>query len=865
MTPHVKIVVPRLPPTFVRRKPLTDMLDRAVKAPVTVVSAPAGYGKTLLLADWVDTTGDRDKAWLSLDRADNEPSQFWSEVLSALCERDTVPADSRLRALVPPGDTDVAGFIAEFVDALDALPGRLCLVLDDFHEVVDKESLHGIETLIRHQPDSLRLVLSSRLDPPLPLARLRLQGRLSVIRADQLRFADEDAAALLETVDVSLDERQLRRLVKETGGWAAGLRLAARSLRQAPDRDAFLADFASDDRAIADYLVGEVLAALPEGTWDFLVAISVCDEVAPLLAAVLSGRDDAGAILDQLERDNSLVMGVGRDRHWYRLHPLLRSYLRGDLDRRRPEMAVDLHRVAATWFASEELPRKALDHAARADETDTVIRLLHRHAVALLLNGDNEVVRRALSIVSAEAVDRDAWLNLISAVTHLEAGELAAGSESLAQADSAPTAVVGRDLRALYRLVRSTYALAGGDRRRREEMDWHDVISGRDGPGQEAWARLVSGWALVCAGERAEGRQELDAAEHLARGLGLDYLAMHGLLARGVVAVLDGDYEAMETSGSEAVRIAECHGWQKSSWVATAYPMLGFARLMRLDPAGALEAAEQATLLLDRESDPRLLYLSKVVESGARFDLGHRAAGLRDLRLARKALADVTLLPELVVTAALIEYRCAVLLEDDAAAREVLGWARRRVGETAESTLMTAWSQFAQGDLRSAGQALDRLLGARQRPLLPATHLEGRLLQSALAIRSGQRTKARRALEEAVLLAEPATLIRPFGQADRRVRELLVDQLGSFGGADGFAGRIRHTLSGAERDGDPVLTEREQVVLTRLSSQRSLGEVATDLSVSVNTVKTHVRAIYAKLGVNNRRAAVFTARGRGLT
>jgi len=891
--PHAKIVVPRVPANFIRRKPLRDLLDHAVEAPVTAVCAPAGYGKTLLLADWIESTGEADKAWVSLDAADNDPGQFFSEVLRAIRDCESVPPGSRLRELAYPDGTDVTGFLADLVDALDALPRRLCLVLDDVHEVVSPRTLHAIETVIRHPPAALRLVLSSRCDPPLPLARLRVQGRLSVLRADDLRFSHEDADKLLEASGVSLTEDQLSRLVTQTDGWAAGLRLAARSLREVSDRDAFLADFAGDDRAVADYLVGEVLARLPSDTGEFLKVISICDEISPVLAEVLSGRDDAGALLSALERESSLVLAVGRDRSWYRVHPLLRSYLHSDLERQRPGLAADLHRVAAAWFAAAAQPRKALDHAARADERDTVVELLHRHAVALLLNGDHLLVRQALAIIGAPAADGDPWLTSVSALAHLEAGELAAVGANPVHAATAGDL----ELSSLRRLIASTYALASGRPGTAESVDWHDVVSDQDKPGLEAWARLGVGWALIRDGRREGARRELDAAGLLARGQGLDYLVMHTSTARGAAAGLDGDYPEMERACAESVGIARAHGWRRSPWLAIDHVMLGFAHLMRFDPVGAQSESGLAAGIIERSAggmtspDPGLRYLVRLVDGVARFDRGQRQTGLEAMHRARRELADTALLPELAATAAFLEYRCALALGQDSAAREVFAWAKQRLGPAGspELSLMVAWARIAHGDDGGADRAVEAItepgadsvvgLVAETAPPSRAARVEGWLLRCAVAIRSGRRTLARRALDNAVRLAEPDAVIRPFAHADAPVRQLLADQIGGFGGSDAFATRIRQALSpgdgglaghgGVDGPGlvalaSAVLTDRENVVLARLTSQRSLDEIAVDLAVSVNTIKTHVRAIYAKLGVNNRRAAVVTARERGL-
>jgi LuxR family transcriptional regulator, maltose regulon positive regulatory protein len=851
-----------VPANFVSRDELRGTLaDRSAEVPVTLVCAPAGYGKTLLLADWVEKTGAADKAWVSLDAGDDDAGRFWTAVLNAACACAVVPLTSRLHQLSPPDTPDAPGFVAEAIDAFAALPAPLYLVLDDLHEIIGEQMWHGVATLIRHQPKTTRLVLSTRADPPLPLARLRVQGRLAELRTNELRFSHDDAAELMRRADVGLDKDQVRRLVSQTAGWPAGLRLAARSLRDMSDHDAFLAEFAGNDRAIADFLISEVLARLPSETTDVLQLVSVCDEVTPALAAALAGRDDAGTILAALERDSSLVLGVGTDRQWFRTHPLLRSYLQADLTRQRPDMVTELHETAAAWFAAQEQPDKAFDHVTLTDENRTMGELLRRHAATVLLTGDDHHgVRRALTKVGTEAVARDPWLSLISALARLAAGECASAEAELANV-SWP-ADPDEDLVALRLLVTTTHALACGRRPDAVPADWPGIIAAQEGADLEAWARLGLGWTCLCAGRRTEARRELQAAARLARDHGFDYVAMHSLSALGMLSCSDGAFTAMEAACAGAVAIADAHGWQKSPWMATNHVMIGLARLMSLDPAGTLDQTRYAAAALTEHAEPRLKYVIDLLIGAASVDTGHRQEGLWLMRGARRDLGDVRLPPPVLVAGALLEHRCALELGQDT--RAILSWTRANAGEIAEVHLMQAWTSFAHGDLDTTETALREVLTGSQPTLCPTTPLEARLLETALEIRHDRRTKARSTLNTALLLAEPAALVRPFHQADVAVRQLLLEQVGGFGRSNSFAARVSHAVSAMDGQPDGGLTHREHTVLVLLSSPQSLDELASDLSVSVNTVKTHVRAIYTKLGVNTRRAAVFAARQLGI-
>ena len=270
--PHAKIAIPPLPPEFVVRPALRADLDAADPADVALVCAPAGYGKTLLLADWARSSTAADIAWVGLDRDDNDPKRLWASVVAAVAACPSVPADSRLHRPWPWPRATAAQpeFLAELGAALQRLPRPIRLILDDAHELVDPDTLHGLQILTRNRPAGIQLVLSSRLDPPLSLPQLRLTGRLWELRAARMRFSPAEAATLLARSGVHLTPGQLEVLHARTGGWAAGLRLAALAMAKTADRDGFLAHFSSDERPVADHLVEEIISRLPEDLRQFL-------------------------------------------------------------------------------------------------------------------------------------------------------------------------------------------------------------------------------------------------------------------------------------------------------------------------------------------------------------------------------------------------------------------------------------------------------------------------------------------------------------------------------------------------------------------------------------------------------------------
>ena len=437
LVPRVKITVPPLPPGFVARPELCAGLDAGAGVEMALVCAPPGYGKTLLLADWSRTSTGVDTAWVGVDRDDNDPRRLWAAVVAAIAGCPSVPQSSRLHGRWAWRPGVQPQFLAELAEVLQELSQPIRLILDDLHELVDPDALHGVQILTRIKPSTLQLVLSSRLDPPLSLHRLRLAGRLRELRAAQLAFTPAQAAQLLEQWGLRLSPQQVEVLHRRTGGWAAGLRLAALGVEESTDREAFLTHFSGDARPVADYLVGEILSGLPEAAQELLRVISICDLVPIGLAAALSEREEAGSVLDRLEHQTSLVTTTGPAREAYRVQELLRMHLLADLQRQGPRRMAELHARAARWWADQDEPGPALEHAAAGRDRALLTELLHRFAIPLILAGHHGPLRRALASVGTSTTATDPWLALASALAHFEAGEGPAVQADLRHAQQA--------------------------------------------------------------------------------------------------------------------------------------------------------------------------------------------------------------------------------------------------------------------------------------------------------------------------------------------------------------------------------------------------------------------------------------------
>jgi LuxR family maltose regulon positive regulatory protein len=382
-------------------------------------------------------------------------------------------------------------------------------------------------------------------------------------------------------------------------------------------------------------------------------------------------------------------------------------------------------------------------------------------------------------------------------------------------------------------------------------------------PSLEALTRLSRGTALLKRDDRAGARTELEGALDLGRRHGFEYLSMQCLAMLGVIACTSGEVRTMLARSNEALAVASRHGWEGSTWSAAATTMIAHAALLRAEAPEAERLAAEGLALRPGLLTPPLRFALQVVHGAAAFDRGHRANGLAELQQARSEFGDLATGAEQAASAAVLEFRAALLLGHSAAARTVYGWLAERTDGNAELLVMRAWAESVAGRHEHARAVVRPVLAGSPPSLLPHTLVDAWLLETTLAAAAGERPSARRALQTALAVAEPLDALRPFAQAGPSVRELLVHQLGSFGTAEAFAQRALAAGAGGE-DRHTILSERELTVLGLLPSMLSLDEIATDLTVSVNTVKSHVRSIYTKLGVSSRRMAVLSAHESGL-
>ena len=859
--PLSKIAVPQLPPDFTPRIPLRRLLDEASDDQAVVVSAPAGFGKTLLVTDWVRTDKARETAWISIDPDDNDPRRLWSAVVTSLLALPSAGQNGHLQRVAGlaalQGGSDVVESLA---DALDTGARPVRVVLDDLHELTGPEVLRDLTRLIRRSPACLQLVIASRLDPPISIPRLRLEGRLHEVRADALRFTVDDAETMLAAAGLALSHAQVSDLHARTEGWAAGLRLAALALRHADDRAAFLTSFSGDERSVAEYLTGEILDRLSPDTRDFLRVISVCSPLPGGLATELSGRPDAAWMLDELGQATALIESTSRADH--RVHPLLRSYLLAELARHQPQTYRRLQAVAARWWSAREQPVHALRHAERAGDRELVAALVRQSGVALLLAGVLAPLRSALAAVGTDARAADPWLSFTAAITQLEARALPEATVELQNARRAWPENPSAELDALRQ---STEFLAAGLGLGGAPLPQVSEGADRVQPEMAALLHASLGAAEFANPDGTDvvlARRHLTQALQLAQEIDLGYLEVQSLSMLATLSGMQGDLREMVVAAERAVASASRQGRHPSAWSAGPSGMLAYAELLSGRPAASAARAEQAIATWE-PLPPESAYTLHAVHGAAVADLGQRSAGLAEMRAGRLEFPDVPVPRSMLTALALLEHRVALFNGNVRAAAEVATWLGARVHGTGENLLLKAWAEAAAGRHDAAAATVAPLSGGDMPTLLPQTPLEAQLLVAEAALQAGDQAAGRAALDEALARGAAIGVARPFALAGACTQEVLNAQ-GAANSRGPFAVQVTAARAAVHADPAVLLSEREQAVLELLPSLLNAREIADEFTVSVNTVKSHIRSIYAKLGVSSRREAVRSAQDRGL-
>ncbi len=606
-----KLHVPAPQQGLVPRPRLVQALDKSVARGRVVVCAPAGFGKTALLADWARGAG-RPVAWLGLDGGDSDPARFWRYVVAAL-DRARPGLAGRLGPLLgPPAPNSFEGLVTALINELaaDPSPDEVLLVLDDYH-MVDSGPVHeSVAFLLENLPPGLRVVVSGRADPPLPLGRLRARGQLAELRAADLRFTAEEAAALLdEAVGPGLPVTVVAALVARTEGWAAGLQLAGLSLRGHADPAGFVAAFSGSHRFVLDYLADEVLDGQPGQVRAFLLETSVLERLSAELCDAVTGRAGSQAMLQDVERAGLFLVPLDEVRGWWRYHHLFADLLRARLQAEQPGRVQALHRAAAAWYEEHDLADDAVRHALAAGDTAWAARLVERHVETLLGRSEGATLRRWLAALPAQAVrdrPRLCLAQAYSAAQGFQAEALEAllddaerafavsGDEPYEDPAGRPVSVLANVpagiafLRASLARLRGDAALAAGYNRQalahlgedewlmRSHVRWNlsvaDWLDGRLGPAEGSLAEVLAELRAAGQAVRRTGGEPTEVF-HAVEG-GADFFA--GFLAMRICYDLG---EVQRAQGNLDAALATYQHTMQAARDSSQPPHLGMAHV----------------------------------------------------------------------------------------------------------------------------------------------------------------------------------------------------------------------------------------------------------------------------------------------
>jgi LuxR family maltose regulon positive regulatory protein len=867
--PVTKFAYPPEQAAIIVRSRLMDALDEGIQRPLTLISGPPGAGKTALLGSWIAAGRAPGRvAWLSLDPSDGDRRRFWRAVLEALTRAGAGRAIAEL-ASHPRARADA--LVSALTTAMAERKEPIALVLDDFHEVAD--AVHAdVDHLLHRPPPALRLVIATRADPPLRLGRLRVQDQLTELREPDLAMTLDETGQMLAAAGVSLGEAHMRRLWEHTEGWAGALRLASLPLRDHPDPGAFVDDFAGDDRAISDYLISEVMSHMSSDDRDFLMQTSIVTVVCGGLADALTGRAGGHRHLAELARGGLLLAPLDRRGEWYRYHALFRELLQAELRSDASALAPELHQRAAVWLADNGDDAAGLMHAVEGEAWELAARLAGERWVDLLLRGEVGALGPLIDRLPRRWAAEDPEVALAVASALLDRGDDAEAIRLLADAEAAAERVPAERRRRFtvsFSALQLHAARLRGDlsaalRTGRELSRRGELAAGVVGADLRALALVNLGIAELWTGELDGAEHHLERARGAAGEAGHDWVVLIAVAHLSVLAGTRYDYPRSARLAREAIALAERRGWQRTWPAGAAFLALAGAQFLWDRSEDAAETVEFAREALAGTQERPLRAGLALLRSGVLADRGEPEAALAVIEAGAEELGDFPLLPAIRDHFAIREAMLRAQLGDREQAARLMNGSSGQGPETLGNAVVIAQFQLADGDTEVARETLAPWSG---RLTETVEGVQARVVEALALDAASDHDAAADALERALDLAEPGGLRWALVQFGRPLQPLLARQLRRGTAHRALVGELLEALDGSNgrsRSNAPLMVEplspREQAVLRYLPTMMSNQEIASELFVSVNTVKTHLKAIYRKLDVADRREAVRRAR-----
>ncbi len=865
---RAKLVRPAPPASMLVRQRLVDRLVPLLQprngSQLGLVTAPAGFGKTTLLSK-VAIRGSEagvPVAWCSLDHSDANSFRFWSSVLSAL----SLPDGGLAEALAPVPAPHRAGspdFVTRVVQALEVRP--VVLILENLHEITDPGVLGDLDFLLTHLPDGVAVLLSSRSDPPLPaLQTAKVSGTLTQLRAADLAFTADETDSWCQDLAPEL----VRMVWERTEGWPAMVRLMHLAVRSGEEP---LEDPATDV-GLADYLFHEALRRQPDDLQRAVMLMAVPDTITVDLATELTGRADAGELLRRVMQSSGLISSswhAATNSPVYRMHPMLRAYLHGELQRRDRDATRLAHQTTARWCLATGFDLDAVRHATASGDTTFQESVVSTAGPGLVNAGEAGMLLGALDLPGRRRGEESVWTSLIRAAALLDTGRLHEAAAELQRVEPHRIEHDGADIElALLRQATEAHLL----RRRGSFLDVTQTRPplGSEDPDLRLILAAQRGSALVWQGDIDASEAELKQGIEIARGLGRTAALIDCLAFLGGVHSSRSRFVPMRDAVQEAIDLGEAHGWADTPRVAYPHMLRAWAAYQDLDNDLARAHLSRAVALVEPTADPTVLISISALDTALSYDElpteagDSRAEDASNMHEVMVTLPGHELAPTLVTYAALTDARMALQTQRLNRVPELVALLRTRFGPCGEADLIQAMYKEATGKRADARALLADVTKRPESLIGPLAEAEVLVFASVLAHTDGDAFNATALARRGLDVTQRLHGFRPLVDAGDVFHTVLREGIGRWGVHDQLVSRVLERGAHPPSVSTIALTARELEVLRELPSLNTVDDIAGVLFVSVNTVKTHLRSLYRKLEVASRRDAVAAARRLGL-